>query len=983
MGGSSKKQKVGNKYKYGFVLVVCRQMDALLEMRMSDKLIWSGQEGQGRISPNKPNAFGGDEREGGFSGDIDIQLGGNDQPVNDYWAAAKGGLTSALRGCVSLVFRQPYVSANTARLPTIATKQVNIKGIHRGWLPAKAVVLPDKEIEGKKIFIVMDMSNKVSTLGWAIQKVALAAFVRGMKGAANSVRIVCTQPSGGSSSIERFDCDDADYEDIALFIEARTRNNVNLTVNQVDLSTAASFFTEGEESGFFFDGPILKGSSFSFFDDEGDAADQNRYIIIVNGSTLGSGYIAAANVDIDEVAPVSVAAFRTTDVSESLDTSGLEQIDNTVFDGVPATTDPDEMQNAIERIFTNWLDMNPAHIIRCLWTDPMRGGSVGDDEIGDSFETAADLYIDEGMGFSPKFRGIDQVGADRQDIERHVDAISYRSNKTGKIELVSIRDDYDVGDLVTLDSGIVTDWSGLSRPRKSEIPNQLTVTYTRRDGKTGSVTRTNTAGVRRQGRVIKAEQIAYPSCTTEGLAIRLCMRDLRFVTTDILSGTIPLTYLPPDVEPGSVVIINEPLLNFNNILMRVSEVRIGKHDDASAWITVSEENFATTQEVEVPKFTTPDPRRALQVAHRLVTETSYFQGVFSIGQSTIDDELEVEPDLGRLIATGARANSEQLDATLATSTGDDWIDQGLVDFEPYGVLLNVLSDQADDDTFLVEFNPSLTDINAGDLARLGDEIIRIDDLVEQLDGSIEVTCGRGCLDGPPRRHAAGTAFVVSSVVEALPTDFVAGQSIDVKMLSRTGSDVLTLSAAETETVTFTSRAIRPYPVGNFQIDGEYFVPSGTGGTLTATWAHRDRTIQTTPAVDDHTAGNIGPETGVSYTPFKKIYDRRTDFFANSQFFGVPDIFVDFETSREYLYDDIASAQALTYDFDAGNRDWFDQVDALAGDDWFEGSYDDNTGAIAFGVRTSRGSSPVYDNWHDVEIRFVPSLPPINFEGEDI
>lgn len=628
MGGSSKKTKIGNAYFYGFILIPVRQHDAILEIEMSKNSVWTGRVQSGRIPINKPDAFGGDEREGGVVGNFDIQDGANDQAVNDYYLAAKGAAVSALRGCVSIVARKPYISANTARLPSIRTKHVNITGIHRGWEPQTAIISPDSKVDNKAIYICMGQDNGMGAEAYDHMVEGLAAFFRSLIGTGynNDIYLRAAKPQGNTVTIERFNCGDADYEEIALFVEGIPLNQTNLTVNQMNLTDAPAFFETSIEE-FEYLGPILGGLSAgvgrsSGVGSEQSASGKDKHIIIINSEDPSAANIIDANAVIDQLGTVVVLAIALPTGANVYPTAGLAQVDNFSGDFVVEADSAQVIEDTINGSFISWADCNPAHLSRCFWTDPMRGGIVDDIEIGDSFVTAANLFFDEGLGFSPKFRGLDQADADRVDVERHADCMSFRSNKTGKIEIVPIRNDYVVADLMVLDSDMVLDWSGLSRPRASEIPNQLTVKYTRRDGKTGSVTRSNPAGVRRQGRVIPAQDVAYPSCTSEELAIRLCLRDLGTVTTDIMSGTLPLKYLPPDLEPGSVVIINEPLLNIRNMIMRVSETRIGQYDDASAWITVAEDKFATTQAVTIETITpgASNTRAALPVIHRLVTE---------------------------------------------------------------------------------------------------------------------------------------------------------------------------------------------------------------------------------------------------------------------------------------------------------------------------------------------------------------------------
>ena len=63
-----------------------------------------------------------------------------------------------------------------------------------------------------------------------------------------------------------------------------------------------------------------------------------------------------------------------------------------------------------------------------------------------------------------------------------------------------------------------------------------------------------------------------------------------------------------------------------------------------------------------------------------------------------------------------------------------------------------------------------------------------------------------------------------------------------------------------------SRAIRPYPPGDFKIDGASY-PTGDftlSATTALSWAHRDRVAQGTE-LHDASESDIGPEAGVTYT----------------------------------------------------------------------------------------------------------------------
>jgi hypothetical protein len=66
-------------------------------------------------------------------------------------------------------------------------------------------------------------------------------------------------------------------------------------------------------------------------------------------------------------------------------------------------------------------------------------------------------------------------------------------------------------------------------------------------------------------------------------------------------------------------------------------------------------------------------------------------------------------------------------------------------------------------------------------------------------------------------------------------------------------------------VTLAQRAWLPYPPGDLRINGDSYVETlSYEGVITIAWKHRDRLLQTSGTLTDHTAGNIGPEAGTAY-----------------------------------------------------------------------------------------------------------------------
>ena len=117
---SSKKQTIGFKYEIGFDLAVC------LGPGFSFRRIWAGQYELWNgcltactnvVHVNQPNLFGGEEKGGGFVGDIALYCGNFDQPRDPYLAATVDPNVPAYVGVAHMVFRRCYIGNQTSLQP--------------------------------------------------------------------------------------------------------------------------------------------------------------------------------------------------------------------------------------------------------------------------------------------------------------------------------------------------------------------------------------------------------------------------------------------------------------------------------------------------------------------------------------------------------------------------------------------------------------------------------------------------------------------------------------------------------------------------------------------------------------------------------------------------------------------------------------------------------------------------------------------------
>ncbi len=129
MGGSSS-QTVGYRYLMGMHLAICASdVDEIQAIIVGERLAWEGSiTSNTSVTINQPNLFGGEEKEGGIVGKVDLLFGLPDQTTNDYLVRHLGTDLPAYRGIVSLVLNQVYLTATTPYPKPWAVRVKSIQG---------------------------------------------------------------------------------------------------------------------------------------------------------------------------------------------------------------------------------------------------------------------------------------------------------------------------------------------------------------------------------------------------------------------------------------------------------------------------------------------------------------------------------------------------------------------------------------------------------------------------------------------------------------------------------------------------------------------------------------------------------------------------------------------------------------------------------------------------------------------------------------
>jgi hypothetical protein len=812
MGGGSKEQTVGYKYYIGMHMVNCHgDIDALLRIRVDEKDAWTGYIANGSIAINQPELFGGETREGGIVGIVDVVSGSQSQGQNDYLVAQLGATVPAFRGVAALILRQVYVGLN----PYLKRWSSMMQRIHKKsdgtsqWYDAKAAIpgallfdypanpnlITETDVWEYKIVATDDMSDysdgDPGGSGWITGN---APFANN-----NYYHDNYSQPVTGT------------YWPINTKIWMR-----KAIVTHQATPVSVTVYADNDSSAWIGGRVIVTGmmnevngllNTYSV-----TTIDPYEYLVML----------------ISDRGSVSYANAKASQISSSA--------------------------------YIN--DMNPSHIIRECLTDKSWGMGYQDSDIDDtSFTNAADTLYSEGMGLSMVWDRQTRIEDFIQEVIKHIYATLYVDRITGKFVLKLIRNDYVFASLPQLDESNISKIESYSRPSFGDLVNSLTVNYLETvSNKTASVTVQDTALIQLQGSVI-GTTIQYPGFSNYSIASRAAQRDLVSLSTPLLSCSLIADRSVSNLNVGSVFKLYWPDFSDQVIAMRITSMAFGDGRSNKIKITCMEDIFTTpVTAITAPgdsEWTDPSqPPQAITIAS--VIEAPYIELVQNSGQSTIDAALTLNPNIGYLQVAAGRPGAA-FNAEAYINASGLYLPAFLFDFAPAGLLTTSISKS---DTSVTLKNYSDLDLlTVGLSAQIDNEIVKITAINSNV-----ITIGRGLFDSVPENHAADAKFISWDYYSnSNQTQYVYNESFGVKLLAKTSQGTFPIGDAAVNTITFNNRAIRPYPPAQVKVAGSYWPTSLIDTPISLTWAHRNRVQQTGSNYLTFLDNSITSEVGVTYS----------------------------------------------------------------------------------------------------------------------
>lgn len=841
MGGKSKKVTVGYWYKllahWGLGV---GPIDAFLEWRGGDKTAWQGEmTSPGTITINKPNLWGGEKDQGGIVSDVDVLFGDADQAPNAYLLANLGNQVPAWRGLSTLVFKggkygalNPYPQASSFKIRRI--KRGWFDGATECWYPATAAIkLATSTLSGPtRLYIALDVSgsmagNKLTNLQTAMAQV-LSSLQSWQSSTGYALDIMLVAWADTATSIKRNNIDADGYDDLAAWLQAFTAGG--------GTDARAAF---GEAPDYF--------------------ADSSRINV-------------AVCVSDGEMSNVSAAQLILSSISVDLHIRGvgigtagsLAEFDNS-GEAIPVVSgsNTEALANAIiaaMQTSSDLLGINPAHALYYARTHHLIGREPVESMNDASWRAAADWYYAQGFGLCTSYDPSSESLAEFESRICKVAGCSItRSLTDGQLYIDIANGEYTLADLPILTDDDVIEFSEQPTVLDAAV-NSLQVKYF--DPQTKEYV--TTAPVQALGLIDAFGTITqvneYPEIPTAALALRVADRDLRASATPLRAFELTCTRTPRDWRPGTYCRVQLPKRGVADMVCIVGSNESGTLKSGAVTLTVTQDVYSlpsTSYVEQEPGVDTRPDQTPQPIVHQAAFEAPYIDLVASLSRA---DLAALPDDAGYLEAVAADPGTSRNYTLAVQDAGGSWDTGTTGDWCPTATVVQAAGYL--DTAFTLSAASGLDDVAIGSAALWDGEIVRVDAL-DAAAGTI--TLARGCADTVPAQHAAGSRlWFWQSAAAPSTTEYTYGESLTVKLLTNTGSEQLPLASATAIGVDMAGRQARPYPPGNVQINGMTSPPAELMAPVTITWAHRDRVAQADQLVDT-TAGDIGPETGTTYT----------------------------------------------------------------------------------------------------------------------
>lgn len=502
--------------------------------------------------------------------------------------------------------------------------------------------------------------------------------------------------------------------------------------------------------------------------------------------------------------------------------------------------------------------MNPAHILYYSRTssDMGRESSASIDEA--SFTAAADWYFSQGFGlctsYDPSAESVEEF---EQRICRVAGCSLTRSLVDGKWYIDIANGEYDLESLPILTDDDILDFQEQPTLLDSAV-NSVSVKYFDPEKKEAIVTPPVQAPALISDFGTNHLTIEYLEIPDAALAARVAQRELLARITPLRGFPLKTTRKPYAWRPSTYFRLQVPKRGIADMVCIFSEKSSGQLRSGAMTISATQDVYSVPissfVEVEGGVDTTPD-QVPVPIARQRAFEAPYIDVVASLSNA---DFAALDDDAGFLMVVADDPATSRNYTAFTGPVGGPYEQAMDGEWCPTAVVAAGADKTAT--AFTLEAGRRLSQVEVGSAALWDDEILRVD-AINPSTGA--VVFGRGCADTVPEDHLAGSRIWFYGVGAAADiTEYTAGETIGVKLLTNTGSQQLPVASAAPMNVQFFQRIRLPYPPANVKVDSSDW-PEALNGAFPVTWAHRNFSAQADQLIDT-TAPSVTPADNTRY-----------------------------------------------------------------------------------------------------------------------
>lgn len=870
--GSGKKATVGYHYRVLKHVGLCKgPLDKFIEIRGGDKIAWksqpAGDEGtlpeeltaSGSLYIDAPNLWGGEKDQGGIEGAVDVMFGDAGQMPNAYLLANLGDQISGWRGIATLVFKGGRYGAINPYPPKAAYK---LKKVLKGWdddecwYPERACVWPPGELP-ERLELVCTWDPEADFLFRTGGMHPDPVDNDGLPYAS-----VVPENSGLPDWLKGDGTPGVSANDAFVFV-------TNYDLDEDVYSTYRINLASGP--------PQMHCLKLHIMRPDGSISEHwptNFPALAYTPEAVAAEKAASA---LAAATPFAITGFTNYKLWYPYPAGDVDSYaGNHDFSVYKVDAEGDCIE-----IFPDGPDMNPAHILLYSRTNSEMGREKFENFNEGSLLKAAKWFFDHGVGLST-IR--DPASESPVEFEARIARVAgcafSRSLADGQWYIDIANGEYDIDALPILTDDDILDFSEQPSTLDNAI-NSVSIKYFDVERKE-SVT---TQPVQAMGLITAFGTIHqtydFPEISNSKLALLVAQRELLATATPTRAFELATNRTPYTWRANQYFRLQAPKRGIADMVCIVGEIQTGSLRSGAIKLKAVQDVYSLPETVYTQQETGVDtrpPQTPVALISQRAIELPYIDVVAALSSSELD---VLDADAGFLVGLGVHYGSN-LDFTMRVAPDGDttYTEVAGGDFCPSATVIEEADDKTETDFTLAD-PVNLHQVEIGAAVLWDDEICRVDDI--DVDAGT-ISLARGCADTVPAFHSVGSRlWFYQAGAAADETEYTAGESIDVKLLTNTGSQQLPLGSATLMSLTFDQRQSRPYPPANLKLNGTAYLAT-VSGALTVTWAHRDRLAQADQLIDT-TAASIGPEPSTRYT--LQFYDDTDTLIIEREDIGTP------------------------------------------------------------------------------------------------